>query len=73
MFSDCLGPLATVIGIDVNENCKQFESEYMHVRIWDHGDANFLESVLNEFGQPDVLLDDGSYMMQDVKNSFEYL
>ncbi len=73
MFSNYLGPLATVIGIDINKSCKQFESEYVHVRIGDQSDPNFLESVLNEFGAPDLVLDDGSHLMHNVKDSFEFI
>ena len=73
MFSEYLGPLATVIGIDIDENCKALESDFAHVRIGDQGDPNFLESVLNEFGPPDVVLDDGSHLMQHVRTTFDYL
>lgn len=73
MFSEYLGPKATVIGIDIDENCKAFESDFAKVRIGDQGDPNFLESVLNEFGPPDLVLDDGSHKMHDVRASFNYL
>jgi len=73
MFSEYLGPLATVIAIDIDENCKTHESDFAHVRIGDQGDPNFLESVLNEFGPPDVVLDDGSHQMHHVRASFDYL
>ena len=73
MFAEYFGPLATVVGIDIDINCKQFESDYMHVRIGDQSDTNFLESVLSEFGTPDIVLDDGSHVMQHVRSSFDYL
>ena len=73
MFSEYLGPLATVIGIDIDENCKAHESDFAHVRIGDQGDPNFLESVLNEFGPPDVVLDDGSHQMHHVRATFDHL
>jgi 23S rRNA U2552 (ribose-2'-O)-methylase RlmE/FtsJ len=73
MFSNYLGPFATVVGIDINTKCKQFESEYVHVRIGDQSDPDFLESVLNEFGAPDLVLDDGSHLMHHVKDSFEFI
>lgn len=73
MFAEYLGPLATVIGIDIDENCKAHESDFTHVRIGDQGDSQFLESVLNEFGPPDLILDDGSHEMHHVRASFDYL
>ena len=73
MFAEYLGPLATIIGIDVDENCKSFESDFAHIRIGDQGDSHFLESVLDEFGPPDLILDDGSHQMHHVRKSFDYL
>jgi len=73
MFAEYLGPLATVIGIDIDENCKVHESDFTNVRIGDQGDSQFLESVLNEFGPPDLILDDGSHEMQHVRSTFDYL
>jgi hypothetical protein len=45
MLSENLGPLATVIGIDIDDNCKAFESDFAHVQIGDQGDSLFLESI----------------------------
>ena len=73
MFAEYFGPLATVVGIGIDKNCKQSESDYMHVRIGDQSNTNFLESVLNEFGTPDLVLDDGGHVMQHVRSSFDYL
>ena len=73
MFSEYFGPLATIIGIDINENCKKLESDSLHIRIGDQGDVKFLESVLAEFGAPDLVLDDGSHIMKNVRDSFDYI
>ena len=45
----------------------------IHVRIGDQADSAFLGSVLDEFGPPDAVLDDGSHVMQDVTASFHHL
>jgi len=68
-----LGPLAQIVGIDINENCRAFEEDQIGVRIGDQKDPQFLSTVLAEFGTPDVVLDDGSHMMADVTASFRYL
>jgi len=68
-----LGPLAQIVGIDINENCRAFEEDQIGVRIGDQKDPQFLSAVLAEFGTPDVVLDDGSHMMADVTASFRYL
>jgi SAM-dependent methyltransferase len=68
-----LGPLAQIVGIDINENCRAFEEDQIAVRIGDQKDPKFLSAVLDEFGTPDVVLDDGSHIMADVTASFRYL
>lgn len=68
-----LGPFAQIVGIDINENCRAFEEDQIAVRIGDQKDPQFLRAVLDEFGTPDVVLDDGSHMMADVTASFRYL
>lgn len=73
MFSEFFGPLATVIGIDIDEKCRDLESEFTHIRIGNQSDTRFLESLLIEFGAPDIILDDGSHKMDDVRNTFDYL
>jgi hypothetical protein len=73
MFSEYLGPLATVVGLDINQECKKFESDLVNVRIGDQGDLEFLGRIYNEFGPPDIVIDDGSHHMSHLRKSFEYL
>lgn len=68
-----LGPLAQIVGIDIDEKTLAFEEDQIAVRIGDQKDTEFLASVLAEFGAPDVVLDDGSHMMSDVVATFDYL
>ena len=58
------GPLAKIIGIDINTKCKQHEVDGIFVRIGDQSDEVFLQSILDEFGPPDIVLDDGSHVME---------
>jgi hypothetical protein len=67
------GPYATIVGIDIDAKCRQFESPSVHVRIGNQADTGFLGSVIDEFGVPDVVLDDGSHRMDDLIASFEFL
>lgn len=73
MWQRFFGPLATIIGIDINPECKKYEERGIHIRIGDQGDPKFLESITAEFGQPDIVLDDGSHMMKHITKSFEFL
>jgi hypothetical protein len=33
---------------------------------------NFLQQIIDEFGSPDVVLDDGSHMMSDMRASSNF-
>jgi cephalosporin hydroxylase len=73
MWSRFFGPLATIVGIDIDPSCKQHEGDGIHVRIGDQSDPKFLEEIINEFGLPDIVLDDGSHRMDHILASFQFL
>ena len=73
MWKRYLGPFAQIVGLDVLETCKGFEEDQIAVRIGDQSDAGFLDSVLAEFGTPDIILDDGSHKMEHIRMSFAHL
>jgi hypothetical protein len=72
LWKKFLGPFARIVGIDINDSYK-FEEDQIAVRIGSQSDNGFLQSVLDEFGQPDVLIDDGSHNSEDQIASFRYL
>ena len=72
MWQRYFGPMATIIGIDIDPQCKEHESEGIFVRIGDQSDEAFLQSVVDEFGLPDILLDDGSHHMAHMLSSFRF-
>jgi cephalosporin hydroxylase len=73
MWRRYLGPLAQVVGIDIDPKCKALEDDGVAVRIGDQSDPAFLAEVIAEFGAPDVVLDDGSHQMRHIQASFEFL
>ncbi|MBB2965188.1 class I SAM-dependent methyltransferase [Methylobacterium sp. R2-1] len=73
MWKRWLGPLARIVTIDINEVCRQYEDEQVAVRIGDQSNPQFLQTIINEFGVPDAVLDDGSHHMQHVSESFQFL
>ena len=70
MWKKYFGSMATIVGIDCNPECKNFEENNIIVRIGDQGDKDFLQSLIEEFGPFDIILDDGSHIMDDIKTSF---
>lgn len=73
MWQRYFGPLATIVGIDINPACKNLEKPGISVRIGDQSDPVFLASLIEEFGAPDIVLDDGSHQMKHIMKSFDYL
>jgi hypothetical protein len=73
MWKRYFGPRARIVGIDINPECKRVEEDQIFVRIGDQSDPVFLQSVLDEFGQPDIVIDDGSHRQDHVNASFMYL
>jgi Methyltransferase domain len=73
MWKRYFGPHARIIGIDIDPECKALEEDQIEIRIGRQQDHQFLQSVLEEFGPLDVVLDDGSHMMSHVIASFEFL
>jgi SAM-dependent methyltransferase len=73
MWKRFFGAHARIIGIDINENCREFEEDQISVRIGNQSDTSFLKTVIDEFGVPDIVLDDGSHFMSDLSATFDYL
>lgn len=72
MWQRFFGPMAKIIGIDIDPQCKDCESQGIFVRIGDQADHIFLAEIIDEFGVPDIVLDDGSHQMADIASSFQF-
>jgi hypothetical protein len=73
MWKRYFGPHAQIVGLDINPECKKFEEDQIEIRIGSQSDLGFLQSVLDEFGTPQIVLDDGSHRMSDVVETFRFL
>jgi len=73
MWRRYFGPMATIIGVDIDPQCKDFEEEDIRVRIGDQSDTHFLQSIIDEFGVPDIVIDDGSHQMRHISGTFNFL
>lgn len=73
LWKQYLGPYAHIIGLDILPAAHAFAEDQIEIRIGDQSDERFLQSILDEFGPPDVVLDDGSHHMTDITRSFRYL
>ncbi len=67
------GPHAKIIGIDIIPECAEFEEDQINIRIGDQSNGKFLNQLTSEFGPFDVVIDDGSHMMEHLRASFDFL
>jgi hypothetical protein len=68
-----LGPFATIVGLDHAPICQQVEEDQIYVRVGKQDDTSFLARVCEEFGPPDIVIDDGSHIMTHINATFAYL
>ncbi len=73
MWKRYFGPHAEIVGIDIEPACKQFEEDQIRIFIGDQADCAFLAKVIEDVGQPDIIIDDGSHVMRHVNASFDFL
>ncbi len=75
MWRRYLHPESTIVGIDIDTSTRQFDDpgRQVHVRIGSQADTRFLQTVIDEFGPFDVILDDGSHMNSHIAQTFRYL
>jgi hypothetical protein len=73
MWKSYFGPYARVVGLDIREECKRYEEDQVSVRVGNQSDELFLTNVVEEFGPPDIVIDDGSHISRDMIASFQFL
>ena len=64
---------ASIIGIDINPDCKNYEKDNIKIEIGSQIDEIFLKKVIEKYGPFDMILDDGSHLQSHVIKSFEIL
>lgn len=73
MWRKYFGDDAIIFGIDINPECKKFNGLAGQVRIGSQTDDVFLKSVVREMGGVDIVLDDGSHLMEHIPATLKYL
>ena len=73
MWKHFFGSTAQIVSVDIRPECVAFQDEQVSVRIGDQSDPAFLQSLIDEFGAPDIVLDDGSHQMVHVNATFDFL
>ena len=67
------GPFVRIAGTDIDPPCEPAEKDQISVRIGSPDDAALLSSVIEEFGMPDIVIDDGSPPRSHINATFDFL
>lgn len=69
------GEDSTIVGIDCDSLCMASHNpdRGIHVRIGDQADTGFLQSVIDDLGPFDIILDDGSHLPEPTFAAFKHL
>jgi hypothetical protein len=73
MWRDYFGPAARIIGIDIDERCRDLAPPGTEIRIGSQTDREFLRALKKELGTIDVLIDDGGHHMDQQLITFDEL
>jgi hypothetical protein len=73
MWRDYFGTEAKIYAIDINPNCKQFESPNTEIFIGSQDDREFLQYIKTQVPKFDILIDDGGHTMNQQIVTFEEL
>lgn len=65
-------PNALIVGIDINPD-SYFEGERISIEIGDAANREFLESLVKKYGNPDIVIDDGSHFSSHIRAAYHSL
>jgi hypothetical protein len=55
---------ARIIGVDIQPNCKQFESDRIKIELADQSNLEHLAQLASKYGPFDIIIEDGSHMWE---------
>lgn len=65
-------PNATIVGLEINPKYF-FKDDHIKIEIGNAINKDFINMILAKYGNPDVVIDDGSHFSRDIKTSFTLL
>lgn len=73
MWKDYFGEGVTIIGVDINPECKKLEESGISIYIGSQEDRDFLKKLRTKIPMVDILIDDGGHTMNQQIITFEEL
>ena len=73
MWKDYFGPGCKIVGVDINPECKIHECQDIEIFIGSQDDPSLLDRIKSKYRHIDIVLDDGSHIMQHMVSTFDLL
>ena len=73
MWKTYFGERATIHGIDIQEACRVYEGDGVHIHVGDQADRAFWRRFKEDVPYVDVLIDDGGHHPHEMRVTFEEL
>lgn len=73
MWKEYLGTGSQIIGIDINPDCKAYQTEGIDIFIGSQDDSATIDAIFSRYPKIDIVLDDGGHVMQQMITSFELM
>ena len=73
MWNHYFGNNVSIVGMDIDNSCKILEDENIKIFIGDQNNTNHLRSLIDLYGNFDIIIDDGSHRNEHQINTFKYL
>lgn len=73
MWKEYFGKNVKIIGVDIDERCKQFEEDQITIEIGSQEDVNFWNEFKKKYPRVDILLDDGGHTMNQQIVTFQQM
>jgi hypothetical protein len=73
MWQHYFGERATIHGVDIQEGCRIYEGDRVHIHIGDQGDQAFWSRFKKDVPFIDVVIDDGGHHPNEMRVTFEEL
>ncbi len=68
-----LGRRATIVGVDIEERVRSLAEPGIELHVGDQSDAQFLNSLIEQYGHFDIVIDDGSHLPAHQIATLEHL
>ena len=73
LWHEYVHPDSTIVGVDIEERCSRYARDNISVEIGDQSDEGFLQTLVDKYGEFDIIIDDGSHKSEHQRASWQLL